>query len=168
MQERAAARFSEVDFHYDASMLVADQGQGGSASAGQRAPDAYVARPATGDAALRLFDLFRTGRWTALAWAMNPDDVEPVHCALGALASFPVDCCLVDATTADNGLASSPDASKITVLRDQPHFATEAYGVHQAAIYLIRPDGVIGYRGDLHEKSLLTYCEGVFTVEPRL
>ena len=145
---RAAERFGQMDFHYDPNALVASSHGGSGAEAGERAPDAFVARPETG-ATVRLFDLYRTGSWQAFGWVLHPEDAPSVQQTLTANARSGIEAFLIDAT--ETGLSG---AAAIPVLRDMTRRATGAFGVSRSGIHLIRPDGVVAYRGSvLHSIS---------------
>jgi 3-(3-hydroxy-phenyl)propionate hydroxylase len=161
VSDHIAARFSEIDFHYASGTLVQGHKGYGKLAAGQRAPDAYVARPATGEPSLRLFDLFRAGRWIALGWVLDGRDAEAVSDALAALPKALVDGYVIDARSEEAALDLR---LSMPLLRDRPRFASDAYGVGRSGIHLIRPDGVIGYNGPADGNTLRAYCRGAFAV----
>ncbi len=141
VSQRVVARFSQVDFHYDANLLIASDHGGSGIGTGERAPDAFVALVETGET-LRLFDLYRTGRWQAFGWVLDPEEAPQVQRSLSLNGAANVDAYILDAT--HEGLTNS---SILPVLRDMTRRAASVFGVTGAGIHLIRPDGVIAYRG---------------------
>jgi len=59
--------------------------------------------------------------------------------------------------------AAVPDESGVPALSDLDHEAHAAYGLDEAALILVRPDGHIAYRGPADRPDgLRAYCERVF------
>ena len=145
VDEKMAARFSELDFHYPPSLLASEHSGGHGLHAGSRAPDAWVNRNGQ---SVRLFDLFRSGRWTLLGWAIHKDAPE----VRNALQGWDFgDAYLVDATP--HGISGWDGP----VLRDLPRLAASAYGVSRPCLHVIRPDGVIGWRGPADGEALAAF-----------
>ena len=140
VSHRVAERFAQMDFHYAPNPLVASDQGGSGIPAGKRAPDAYASRVATGET-VRLFDLYRSGRWQAFAWALQPDDLPALEQALTGNPPL-LDSYVVDATR--TGLSAK---TEIPLLRDMLGRAADAFEVNRATIHIVRPDGVVAYRG---------------------
>ena len=131
----------QLDLHYRASSLSRDRRtDGADVRAGDRAPDAPCRDTAGG--AVRLFDLFRGPHFTLLAFGAGRDgelaDLAARH--RGALRVHHV------VRAADDGGRSA--------IVDAGGHAHAGYGVDDAALVLVRPDGHIGAfagRGDVGE-----------------
>ncbi len=142
VQQKAFRTLSEIDLRYgsgpyleDAAPVLGDNGPG----VGQRAPNAALARHRD------VFDLMAGYNFTVLALSRKPLEREAAHRAADAL----------DALSAD-GLKAHL-VSRLAVGRDpRVEFASssevfEAYGLKDPdaqAIYLVRPDGYVAWRGD--------------------
>lgn len=142
-------RFGQMDFHYRASSLVSDRGGTNGSKAGERAPDAWVTKDGK---TIRLYDLYRAGRWLMLRWVMDHDNAPapwpPYSLSLDTVV---VDCRRHGATAEGN------------IVRDVGRLAAEAFGISGEAVHIIRPDGVIGYRGPSDLAQVSAYLRGVFT-----
>ena len=105
---------------------------------------------------IRLYDLYRRGRWLLLEWAFTKEGAT----LLQNVSTPPyIEKLLMDCTR--NGIPTSG----ASVLRDVGRLASEAFGVNKPAVHVIRPDGVIGYRGLTNTKKLMEYLERVFLPE---
>jgi hypothetical protein len=56
-------------------------------------------------------------------------------------------------------------SADIARLHDPKHFTHKAYGAEGACIYLVRPDGYVGFRSSLADvPALLEYLQGNFGI----
>lgn len=159
IQERVRDLLSGVKIHYHGSLLAEDRGGSAGPVAGDRAPDGKgVLLP--GRETKSLFDLFYpTGRWTLLLFG----GLEPTEDACWKLAAAGAAVLtdfghLINAhfVLTDLDLATSIEGG--SVLLDREHTLHERYGVKAACIYLVRPDGYVGFRGSAdHGGELLSY-----------
>ncbi len=159
IQERVKNLLSGTKIHYHGSPLAEDHGGSAGPAAGERAPDAPVVDLAARET-VRLFNLlYPTGRWTLLLFG----GLEPTESACWKLAGTGASVLtdfgrLVNAhfVLTDLELAASIEGG--SVLLDREHTAHDKYGVKTACIYLVRPDGYVGFRGGPdHGGELLAY-----------
>ncbi|OJH42593.1 hypothetical protein BON30_05240 [Cystobacter ferrugineus] len=143
-QHRAFRSLSELDIAYGPSRFVEDaeaQGNHGGPRAGERAPNAALARHSD------VFDLIGGYQFSVLALsrkALDRDETKRLSAQLGVLGQ------------GANGLATHL-VTRVPVGRD-PHAAFvdsadvfETYGLTQAddqALYVVRPDGYVCWRSE--------------------
>ena len=148
VNELVLGRLGQLDFAYPQSKLVEDRGGTDGPKAGERAPEAWV--NIDGKTA-RLFDLYRGGLWTVLFWDPPPEQIEqlnmPLEKGAAPLLSYVVD------TSREGSYAFGG----LPLIRDVGHFAKRAFGVTKPTAHVIRPDGVIGFRGSLDSEALRQY-----------
>jgi 2-polyprenyl-6-methoxyphenol hydroxylase-like FAD-dependent oxidoreductase len=147
VQEQIRTMLSGTRIHYRGGALIADHGGSGGPAAGDRAPDAKLVRFADRET-IQLFDLFYPGgNWTLLLFGGL--DLTGETCA--ALAQ------ISEAVVKDFGRlikaylvfvdpTFAGDVEPGSLLVDREHMAHDEYGVKGACIYLVRPDGHVGYR----------------------
>jgi hypothetical protein len=67
-------------------------------------------------------------------------------------------------------LLIAPDSAKVDVhcerLADPTLSLHDRYGARAGALYLVRPDGYVGYRGGLTSEPLLAHLDGLFASRP--
>lgn len=149
LSARFANHLAELDVRYPTGILVADHMHERGLNAGMHAPDAYVNHSGK---TIRLFDLYRTGHWIILGWVMHADD----HEVQDLLTGLDIDnVYLVDTTL--EGVKSWSGK----ILRDIPKFAANAFSVKRSCIHVIRPDGIIGYRGSVDRSALKEYITSI-------
>jgi 2-polyprenyl-6-methoxyphenol hydroxylase-like FAD-dependent oxidoreductase len=158
-------RGSELDITYRSSSLSEQHDHfTGGPRAGDRAPDGQLLDEA--EAPTTLFAQFRTPRFRLLLFEghdATEDGAElarigrRLHDASGGL----IQCCLIvgaqDQTkaTADN----------LTVLRDPDQGTHTTYGASASCLYLIRPDGYVGFRSHMAgEQQLSDYVRRHFNL----
>jgi 2-polyprenyl-6-methoxyphenol hydroxylase-like FAD-dependent oxidoreductase len=132
LQNRLRGSVSEIGLHYRRSEIVRDAGGGGVLRAGDRAPDCEVVDE-TGTR-LRMFDLLREPVHTLAA--VKPDagfDLQRIARLLGAYRDVMQGCVLVDG-----------DAD-----------FSQKYAGDGAMLYVVRPDGYIGFRGSCSDIDAL-------------
>jgi 2-polyprenyl-6-methoxyphenol hydroxylase-like FAD-dependent oxidoreductase len=157
VQRRVRSILSGLEINYHGSPAVADHGGSGGPAAGDRAPDAPVVRLADRET-VQLFDLFYpTRKWTLLLFGGTHQTGETCR-ALGQIGQtvrkdFGH---LIDAHLVLTDLTFSQDVADGSVLMDREHMAHEKYGVKAACIYLVRPDGHVGFRGPAGSAGELT------------
>jgi hypothetical protein len=142
--ESVLARDAQLLVAYPDSPLVADDVSGasmaGGPAAGSRAPDARGMSQDTVSSAIRLHELFRHPGHTLLLWARDPE-------ALAAARRFEDMPGYLRWYVIVDREAKLPDVSGPVFRDGDGEFATAyATGDVDAAAYLIRPDGYIGYR----------------------
>jgi hypothetical protein len=147
-----AREAAEVDVGYRKSPIVNEHHGGrreparfvGGPKAGDRAPDAGPLRRPDGTEA-RLFDLLRHGSHTLLLLAGEGDDAQ----ARERLADI--------AQSAQDGLGElvrpfliaidEPAEDETTALLDVDGDVHYRYHAHRASLFLVRPDGYLGFVG---------------------
>lgn len=126
---------------------------------GDRAPDARV-RDASG-APVRLFDRFRGPHATLLLFAgvrSTPDHLVGVADRVAGVVGDDIRACFVLAA----GLAPAGLPAD-RILLDPDVEARQVYGTRSEALYLVRPDGHIGFRGQPAEApALLAHLRTVY------
>jgi 2-polyprenyl-6-methoxyphenol hydroxylase-like FAD-dependent oxidoreductase len=134
-EERLGEAISGIAVDYRRSPIVEEHGAGmAGPAAGERAPDAPLSK-ADGAASLRLYDLFAEHRHTLLLLG-NPTSAMP--------ASLPPG---LDSHIAVHRISAPgiPDRTSSGSLIDCEGIVAQRYGT-LPAVYLIRPDGYIGFR----------------------
>lgn len=140
IKQRLRDTISEIGLSYSRSPIVCECGNGAGTGAGDRAPDCEV-RDETG-AAFRIFSLLK----------------EPLHTALMIVP--PPD---ADLTRFAQLFASYRDVMHGMVLVDGDEDFYAQYAPPGGSLYVIRPDGYVGFRGrpaDL--EALEAWCSGLF------
>lgn len=138
---------SQLDIHYRASSLSCElRSAPGRVRAGDRAPDAPGLLDCEGST-LRLFDLFRGPHATLLAFG---DGWEPVlEAALVAAGSSVRALCVLPAG------ASLSNTSDVRTFVDSLGHASAAWEPGVAALFAVRPDGVVGFADERHDGNAL-------------
>jgi 2-polyprenyl-6-methoxyphenol hydroxylase-like FAD-dependent oxidoreductase len=129
--------------------------------AGDRAPDANGADAAGGGGA-RLFDFFRGTHATLLLFTgtsgtrTGHEELQAFARRVDSLLDGDVRSCLVvPGEHVPDGLATE------SVFLDADQEAHRLYGARAGGLYLVRPDGYVGYRSQrADERRLLDYLEG--------
>ncbi|HZC58841.1 MAG TPA: FAD-dependent monooxygenase [Chthoniobacterales bacterium] len=155
VEDRIAETLSEVAIRYRQSSIIADK-SGKALRAGGRAPD-YEFLRGTDRQAIRLYDLLREPMHHLLVFPDTHGGVASKNVAVeiaqnfnGIVKVFLVEC------------AASADSED--VLLDSDGIAGELYDAEPGAIVLIRPDGYVGFRGNVgHADELSSYLAGIFT-----
>lgn len=124
VQERLRGAVSEIGIHYRSSPIVRDAGGTSLLRAGDRAPDCEVVDE-TGTR-FRLFDLLK----------------EPLHTLVAVKPEQNVELSRVARL-----LAEYRDVMQGSVIVDGDAEFQRLYGRHGGMLYVIRPDGYIGFRG---------------------
>lgn len=142
IQHRAFRKLSQLEIAYPAGRYVEDAARGWGdrgPQVGHRAPNAAIARHRD------VFDLLAGYGFTVLAISRKPlerDEAHQLADALGALRS---------------GFVTPHLVTRLAVGRDERVVAAsasdvfDAYGVHDRdaqALFVIRPDGYVAWRGD--------------------
>ena len=137
----------QLGIHYRESPLSQDlRAAPGRVRAGDRAPDAPALQDCTGGSCA-LFDVFRGPRATLVAFG---EAWLPSLRAARALAGDDVlAACIVDAA------AISPDSGAVRVLADTEGHAAAAYDPGEGALFVVRPDGVVGFACDRPDDAAL-------------
>ena len=156
----------EMKVCYPKSPLSEDRGGSSGPEAGERAPDAVVVRMPERETST-LFQVMHGTRWTLLLFAgLTPsaDNLEKLE-RLSASVTF-----LYGARLAIHLLLCGTPPVPVhenwaaKVVMDTEQYAHTKYGTLDATcLYLVRPDGYIGFRGGLDEQArLVTYLKQVF------
>lgn len=154
----------ELSIAYTNSSLCLDCGGGKGPRAGERVLDATLVRNAD-KATVTLNELTRTTSWTLLLFGGLHGDA-----AYGDLAKLQ-DAVILNAKGRVEPLLvfaekSAPESmrGRAGVFLDTLHLAHETYGISDPALYLLRPDTFVGFRGPLGAaKDFLGYIEKIFT-----
>jgi hypothetical protein len=173
VQHQIAVQDAQLSIDYDSSPIVSEYHHGrfghvrfaGGPKAGNRAPDSGPLRTPDGTA-VRLHDLLRGVHHTLVLFGgPEPDaaswqDLITIEQAareqLGASIQAYV---IVDGTSVPDGLAGQSGA-----LLDTEAAAHHRYQADLPTLYLIRPDGYIGFRSRPADRTALTtYLTRIFT-----
>ena len=142
----------EIGLNYRHGPITEDHGGTGDVRAGDRAPDAVVVDAASLET-ISLFDLMRGTHWTLLLFvgasngASRGSEMENAAHAAAKLGIRPIIVAQGLETLALEGA---------TLVRDRGGHAHEAYGVDEPALFLIRPDWYIGFRGRPRDAAKLS------------
>lgn len=167
MQERAKTLLSGLKVHYHDGPLTEDHGGSSGPAAGDRAPDAPVVNLARRETT-RLFQLlYPTGRWTLLLFGgLEPTEALCWQLAVAGAAILTDFGRLVNAHFILTELELAASIEGGSVLLDREHGAHEQYGVRAPCLYLVRPDGYVGFRGGAeHGGDALAYLYRVGLVK---
>jgi 2-polyprenyl-6-methoxyphenol hydroxylase-like FAD-dependent oxidoreductase len=171
VQQRIRRTISELAVEYRPSLIVEEHSLGAGPSAGERAPDAAVVQPGQGQT--RLYEIMQRKSWTLLLFGGSSSEensseenwrqlAEASRAAQEAAGDF-LDTYFV---TPSEGLpleAAAPTA----LLRDKDLSLHNAYGADKPCLYLIRPDGYIGFRASVHEADRLpVFLSRIFEARP--
>jgi 2-polyprenyl-6-methoxyphenol hydroxylase-like FAD-dependent oxidoreductase len=134
--------------------------------AGAQARDGGPLR--VGDRVVTLFELLRGPRHTLLLFAGVPGEAES-RARLGELASEVaqrhgdlIDVCLVETDHEPAGALPG-----VTRVHDPKQVLHQRYGARRDCLYLIRPDGYVGFRSEPAERSALgRHLDRVFVLGP--
>jgi 2-polyprenyl-6-methoxyphenol hydroxylase-like FAD-dependent oxidoreductase len=138
------ADLSQLNITYRDSRLARDLDEATEIRAGDRAPDAPCIWAESGEP-VRLFDLFRGTHFTLLAFSDRPAPLLP-DSINGFVRAYTI-------TRPGNTLP----ADRHTLIDSDGH-AYRAYGIGEAALILVRPDGYIGLTvGCLDQEPVLDY-----------
>jgi 2-polyprenyl-6-methoxyphenol hydroxylase-like FAD-dependent oxidoreductase len=149
VQHEAARRVSEIDIEYEHSPIVEDHHVPSGPRAGDRAPDA-VARLAPDGATVHVVDVCSRPQHTLLVIVDAAD-----HVALADDVSRKIDALYGDVITAvivSDAVASRDEPSTSPATRVATRAARsllDEYGSARPTMYLVRPDGYIGFRAPL-------------------
>jgi 2-polyprenyl-6-methoxyphenol hydroxylase-like FAD-dependent oxidoreductase len=140
VKQRLRDTISETGLNYSRSPIVCECGDSGGLCAGDRAPDCEV-RDETG-AALRIFSLFKEPLHTALMIAPPPD---------------------ADLSRFAQVFSSYRDVMHGMVLVDGDEDFYAHYAPPGGSLYVIRPDGYVGFHGQPSDlEALEAWCSGLF------
>ena len=144
---------SQLSIAYRGSSLAVDTADPLGIRAGDRAPDARVINPATGQH-VRLFDLFRGTHVTLLVFGGRPVP------EIGTLRQGAIHVHRVLAP----GARCAPSESSY---RDESREAHDLYGVDDEGIVLIRPDGYVGIAtASIGDSSVAGYLRDLAVAGP--
>lgn len=162
-QKQAVRVLSEIDINYKGSPIAEEHAVKGGPDAGERAPDATtVTLPEK--ATTTLFEIMRGTKWNMLLLSGS----EPGSETLQQLANI--------ASVVTNKYAHVVTPHLVLGLTVPPHnlqwsgstlmdselIVHQKYGEKGASIYLIRPDGYIGFRGLLAQREqMLKYLGSI-------
>ena len=153
----------ELTIAYPHSPLTEDHGGSCGPKPGERAPDAHIVLHSD-KRTVRLSEFSRDVEWTLLLFtgtqeAPNGEALSKFiaqvrhHCA-GLVAAHVV---------ITNRTAVADHAPETSVLVDALQEAHAKFGVTAPAVYLMRPDNYVGYRGPLQTgEELLAYLKRIF------
>jgi 2-polyprenyl-6-methoxyphenol hydroxylase-like FAD-dependent oxidoreductase len=156
----------ELNVAYPHSALTEDHGGNSGPEAGRRAPDAKVVRLPERET-VTLFQVMHGTRWTLLLFAgLSPtadelEELEKLSASLSFLYAARVGIHLILGGTPPVPVHENWAAK---IVMDTEQYAHAKYGTEgTVALYLIRPDGYIGFRGGLEEHArLVAYLKRVF------
>jgi hypothetical protein len=143
VQNRAREAISELGISYRKSSIVRDCGGGSPLQAGDRAPDCEAVDET--DTKFRIFDLIKEPVHTLLAV------MPPPECNLNRLAEI---------------LRRYDDVMQGSVLLDGDGEFRAKYAHSGGVLYVIRPDGYIGFRAVATDLDALESWAGELFIEP--
>jgi 2-polyprenyl-6-methoxyphenol hydroxylase-like FAD-dependent oxidoreductase len=156
VRRKVGTVISELGISYSENLIVEDLGGNDGPKAGDRAPSTLVVRPGQSYETVELHKLFRGSHWTLLAFTGTELDhaharkiVKDLHDVERAFEAQ-VRCHLVTAVNPPRDVIWEG-----SVLSDRTHRLHEAYHVTEPMLFLIRPDGHIGFRGRPTDEPML-------------
>jgi 2-polyprenyl-6-methoxyphenol hydroxylase-like FAD-dependent oxidoreductase len=163
----ALLREAQLLVAYPDSPLADESIDGGALAGGprpgERAPDTRGLEPADGSGPVRLFELLKVTDPVLLlyAGATAPTEVVRGLEAIGAAAREFVGGRLAVYAILAPGVEQSPEG--VSVVRDVSGEFSSAYAAADTCLYLIRPDGYVGFRAaPAAEEPLLAYLQRIF------
>jgi 2-polyprenyl-6-methoxyphenol hydroxylase-like FAD-dependent oxidoreductase len=176
VQDRVRAQLTQLGLNYRRSPIVAEDHEGGAGGrspgwlhadveprAGDRAPHAAARRAADGET-VRLFRLMAPTRHTLLLFAgrrAGPEDAARRQTVLEAVGQAHGD--LIDSFLILPGAGPAPERARERALLDPDGAAHRAYNADDERLYLVRPDGYVGYRSQPADAGkLLQYLRQIF------
>ena len=155
---------SELNINYRRSPIAVEDGFRSGPAAGERAPDGPVTNPATGQS-IRLFEAFHGPRHTLLLFSGSTptsaryEDLEKISKMFGNGYDGEVSEKLIVA-----GEKPSPNLNwNGSILHDRKGWLHQRYGASSSCLYLVRPDGYVGFRSQpANGKSLGEYLGLIF------
>lgn len=149
IQREAARVVSEIDIEYEHSPIVEDHHVPKGPRAGDRAPDA-IARLAPDGREIRILDVCSRPEHTLLLVTESDAQVAIAEQASSAVVRVYGD--VITPVIVSDSVASPGEAR-------QPRPLREEYGSIRPTMYLVRPDGYIGFRAPLTPdiKDLMNY-----------
>lgn len=164
IQDRVRRTISELAIHYPHSPIVEEHVLGGGVSAGDRAPDVELKNAETGEA-LRLFQALQYPRSTLLllsghsSEASTLERLQQIGTEVERRYGQYIVPCLV-AAEEDSPTLSGWDG---LFLLDPQQALHKRYGSSGPRLYLIRPDGYVGFRSSLADSDpLRAYLARIF------
>lgn len=151
----AVRRGSELDVTYRSSRLSEQYNHFGKGpEAGDRAPDGHLLDRS--GHATSLFAHFRTPHFRLLLFqgrssAADVADLASIGLRLGEASGGLVRACLIVGLQ----YATSVLGDDLILLRDPEHGTHTTYGASSSCLYLVRPDGYIGFRSRTADESKL-------------
>lgn len=161
VEQYQAGQQTELKIHYPNSPLTEHHGKG-ALRAGRRAPDAaVVALPDRHDT--RLFTLFTGTHWTLLLFAGTLEKANYGTSQWLASLAHAVERALPERVHTHVIHAGQAPHDVSDGIVDGEYEAHGRYRAKQPTLVLIRPDGYIGFRGELVDApNLLAYLRRVF------
>lgn len=156
VRRKVGTVMSELGISYPENLIVQDLGGPEGPKAGDRAPSTLVVRPGQSYETIELLKLFRGSHWTLLAFTGTELDhvqakkiVKDLHDVERAFEAQ-VQCHLVTAVNLPRDIIWEG-----SVLSDRTHRLHDSYHVTEPMLFLIRPDGHIGFRGRPTDEPIL-------------
>jgi 2-polyprenyl-6-methoxyphenol hydroxylase-like FAD-dependent oxidoreductase len=167
LQKRIRDTLAEMNVAYPSSTLSEDHGGSAGPTAGERAPDAIVVQLPESRTA-RLFEILRGTRWTLLLFAgvkPSPGDIEKLERISGSMTAPYGTRVAVYLVLCDDPPVPVHESWAAQLLMDREEYLHLKYGVDAApCLYLIRPDGYVGFRGVIeHHSRLMQYLQRLLT-----
>lgn len=161
-------RSSQLGVNYQDSPLSQNRGKiGKGPEAGDRAPDGQLLN--ADGVPTALFDLFRTTQFRLLVFqgSRRPGAAAQLVEAVRNISALGGGLILPIVITTDDAVSDgNPDG--IVALSDPASALHATYGAERACLYLIRPDGYVGYRAPLaDQESLHAYLRDNFGITDR-
>jgi hypothetical protein len=153
--EFALRRGSELDINYRPSRLSEQHDLFGSGpQAGDRAPDGQLLERPGGPTSV--FAQFRGPEFRLLLFQgttgdQNAAELAQIGRSLREVSGGLVRCWLISGPQDADG----PISDDLTVLRDPDHGTHRTYGANTPCLYLVRPDGYVGFRSRIASESRL-------------
>ena len=155
-QKQAVRVLSEIDINYKGSPIAEEHAIKGGPDAGERAPDATTVKlPDKGTTTL--FEIMRGTHWNLLLLSGSEPGAEILQQLQGLATTIASKYAHAVMPHLVLGLTVPPRNLQWSgsTLMDSELIVHQKYGEKGASIYLIRPDGYIGFRGPLAQRDQL-------------
>jgi 2-polyprenyl-6-methoxyphenol hydroxylase-like FAD-dependent oxidoreductase len=163
VQKQIRGIISEISVKYPPSNIIEEHALSGGPHAGERAPDGIYQ---SGRISNRLFDLLKGPEHKVLLFDdthTRIDQTDELESVIRAVRDQMPRSTMVYLFTLPN--TASKELRVDGVFEDEGPLLKD-YGAEHGAVYLIRPDGYIGFRSQIYDAAELmrSYLEGVFGI----
>lgn len=162
VQKTVREKMSEIAIGYENSSIVADYIKTGRPVAGNRMPDFTVIKQPE-QKVVRIYELLQTGRYhvvliTEKITEISHEQLQTITDTMESCKGMPITCCFISSEQ-----PAWPVKGCDVVLHDYNQVAYTTLHIKAPALYVVRPDGYIGFRAYVNEAGDLfkTYMKHI-------